>query len=807
MNPHKTGEAALAKFLVSNGLLDNDAAREAVQESAAQGNGNSIIDVLQHKGLVSEELVAQKLAESLRIPYVNLPAMALDPGVIGLVREDLATRYKIVPLRAQDQILYVATANPLDREALHAIEFATGRRIHTEVAPLTAVRDALEHAYHLDEALDQYLRGVREDGEVPIWELADEPVDIKNLMRGAEIPPVVKLLNLILIEGIRSRASDIHIEADISLIRVRQRIDGMLEESFRLPKWVQDPLLARCKVLAKLDITERRVPQDGRIHLRFRERMMDLRVSSLPTQYGEKVTMRILDPSSAPTGLDRLQLRPRDLRCIRQAIARPEGMVLVTGPTGSGKTTTLYAMLAEIVSPTRNVVTIENPIEYQLRGANQVEINDKQGLTFAGTLRSVLRQDPDVILVGEIRDRETAEIALRAAQTGHLVLSTLHTNDSVSAITRLMDIGIEPYVLASSLHLLVAQRLVRRTCERCAGPYEPDLEQLRVLKIPRSGQQFRRGVGCAACRKSGFAGRRGVYEVMQITPQVEKLIESRATEATIRAQARQDGMMLLAEHAAELVRANTTVIEELLRVVDVPEEAQAEQGPSCPSCGRGVEQIFSLCPHCGARLQCTCSNCGKQLQAEWQICPFCGTSTNGKGTPTGPTSEAHQPASIPSGGAVEEPETRQYRALVVDDQPDFRRLISFTLEHSGLPVSVQTASCGREAIELAQDDPPDLLILDVMMPEMDGFEVCETLRSNVRTAFVPILMLTALDDPANRARGFLAGTDDYIGKPFARAELLARVRRLLERTYGVRMPVETSTLRAEMGAPLAAAAP
>ncbi|MFI5395865.1 MAG: ATPase, T2SS/T4P/T4SS family [Candidatus Binatia bacterium] len=812
MKPIKAGEASLIKFLVHQNLVSGDDAQTAAQELARQENGASILDLLERKGLIGEEQVAQKLADRLRIPYVNLPAVALDPAVIALVREELATRHKVVPLRADLKSLILATANPLDRDALHAIEFATGLRVHPEVATLTAVRDAIGHAYHLDEALNQYLRGVNDEKEIPVAELPDEPVDVKSLLRGTEVPPVVKLLNLILLEGIRTGASDIHIEADVALVRVRQRIDGILEESFRLPKWVQDPLLARCKVLAKLDITERRVPQDGRIHLRFRERMIDLRLASLPTQYGEKVTMRILDPGSAPTGLDQLQLSPRDLQCVRQAIARPEGMVLVTGPTGSGKTTTLYAMLAETVSPKRNVVTIENPIEYQLPGANQVEINEKQGLTFAGTLRSILRQDPDVILVGEIRDNETAEVALRASQTGHLVLSTLHTNDSVSAITRLIDIGIEPYMLASSLHLIVAQRLVRLTCERCADPYEPDPMQLRVLGISELEHQFRRGVGCSSCRKSGYVGRRGVYEVMQITPEVAKLIESKASEATIRAQARQDGMKLLPEHAVEIVCADASTPEEVLRVVDIAQEEKKREekpGASCPNCSRAVEEAFSLCPHCGTPLLCKCGGCGKQLQLEWQICPFCGAPTGRKETtaPSAPSPQASVPPPVSAPRAPDgTSESRRYRALVVDDTADFRRLISFTLERGGLSVSVETASNGREAIEKAQDNPPDFIVLDIMMPEMDGFEVCQRLRSDVRTAFVPILMLTALDDAANRARGFLAGTDDYIGKPFARAELLARVRRLIERTYGTTLPSRTQSMIGERVTPPSATA-
>ncbi|MBI4517042.1 MAG: Flp pilus assembly complex ATPase component TadA, partial [Deltaproteobacteria bacterium] len=452
--------------------------------------------------------------------------------------------------------------------------------------------------------------------------------------------------------------------------------------------------------------------------------------------------------------------------------------VLVTGPTGSGKSTTLYSMLAEMISPTRNIVTIENPIEYQIRGINQVEINEKQGLTFAGTLRSILRQDPDVIMVGEIRDHETAEIALRAAQTGHLVLSTLHTNDSVATIARLIDIGIEPYMLASSLNAIIAQRLVRRVCTHCAAPYEPDPAQLHALEISGAGHQFRRGRGCPQCRKSGCSGRTAVFEVLSVTPQLSKMIESKATESGLRGQAREDGTRLLYEHAAAKVTAGICTTEEALRVVDVPDVSAR-----CPKCERVIEETFAMCPHCGTALHCNCSGCGMKLQKEWQICPYCGVAV--KHAPVVTVVAPTSPPALTQTEPATDSGPRQFRALVVDDQPDFRRLLTFTLEHSSMPISVVAVSNGPEAIERAQDDPPDLILLDVMMPEMDGFEVCERLRANVRTAFIPILMLTALDDAGNRARGFMAGTDDYIGKPFARAELIARVRRLLQRTYGV----------------------
>lgn len=773
------GNAALIRFLSQLGLMGEETAEAAKAELPHLRNGKSLIDWLRESAGIDEERIAKSLAKGLRIPFVDLPTITLDPAVTALVREETAMQHLIVPLRASDHTLVIAVANPLDRAAMRAVEFATGKRVQVEVATQTAICDALEHAYHFDTSLEAYLKSIPEDGDLPLTEAQDQQApDIRGLMRDTNLAPVVKLVNSILREGLRAQASDIHIEAAASGLRVRYRVDGLLEESLRLPKWVQDPLIARCKVLAKLDITERRVPQDGRIQIRHGDSMIDLRVSSLPTQFGEKVTMRVLDSGKAPASLDVFGFSDRDLACIRHALARPEGMILVTGPTGSGKSTTLYGMIAEIVTPTRNIITIENPIEYQTDGVNQVEINEKQGLTFASTLRSILRQDPDVILVGEIRDAETAEVALRAAQTGHLVLSTLHTNDTASTITRLIDLGIEPFVLASALHLVIAQRLVRQVCPQCAAPESVEPEALHRLDIDPEGARLRRGRGCNQCRKSGYAGRIGVFEVMPITLPLAKLIEKKAPESALRMQARAEGTMVLAAHAAQRVSAGVTTVAEALRVVDV-----RLQSARCPSCDRAVEEGFAVCPHCATVLRRSCSNCGMQLQDDWRICPHCAVPA----APVRANAPMAEPIVVPP-AARPLAAAGRYCVLVIDDHEETRRLIKLTLERSGLPVAVKTAADGPQGLEAARDEAPDLVLLDVMMPGMDGFEVCQQLRANVRTAFVPILMVTARDEPGSRIRGFLAGTDDYLAKPFARAELLARVRRIIERTHGTVLP-------------------
>jgi len=775
-----TGNVALVRLAMRAGLLPAPAAQQVDPKVMDAANSAGVIEWIVLKGGATEHQLAEALAATCRLRFVDLTTVAPAQAAAAVVSEQLATRHQIVPVELEGATLVVATANPLDQVALRAIEFATGKRVRPLVATLTAVRDALAHVYHGDEALSHYLKGVPTDAAVT-EAAADAVVDVRRTRDEANAQPVVRLLNQLLVEGLRVRASDIHIEPATSDILVRYRVNGVLEESLRLPKWVQDALISRCKVVAGLDITERRVPQDGRIHIRHGDALVDLRLSILPTQFGEKITMRILDPSAAPQNLDQLMLPEAAVEAMRHAMHRPEGLILATGPTGSGKTTTLYGILNELRSPTRNIVTIENPIEYQLAGINQVEINNKQGRTFAATLRAILRQDPDVILVGEIRDAETAEIALQAAQTGHLVLSTLHTNDSVATITRLLDLGIEPYILASSLHLVVAQRLVRRLCKKCAQPYTPDPGAVRSLPLDPRRTRFLQSVGCAECRRSGWAGRAGVYEVLRVTPTIGQLIATRATESTLRREAETQGMLTLAKHAALRVADGVTTIDEVLRAVDV-----GESSACCPACQQPIDQTFAACPHCGEVLRRCCVKCEAPMQAEWKLCPYCRTPVPELSTAAAPTPQAagRPLRSAPGADAAR----RSYRVLVVDDHADMRNLAKISLELSGLPLVVDTACDGYEALRKTEQEPPDVIVLDLTMPGLDGFQVCEQLRASIRTAFIPIMMLTARDDAASRVKGFLVGTDDYVMKPFARDELVARLRRLLERTYGITIP-------------------
>jgi type IV pilus assembly protein PilB len=734
-----TGQQALLRFLQRHNVLT--APDAAAVETLCRDDGISVPEALERKQILTDRQLAELLAPALKLRLVDLASHTVDPIVTRLMKETLVTKYEALPLRLEGNTLDVATVNPLDLEALKAIEFATGKRVHFVVATRTEIHDAIRHTYRLEESLEQFLQNVP-DQDIALTELHDDGRDLRMLAADAELPPVVKLADLLFVEGIKAGASDVHVEPTADGVVVRYRLDGMLEEGFHFPKWVQNPLVARLKVMARMDIAERRVPQDGRIQIRYQNRTIDFRVSTLPMQHGEKVTMRILDATRALISLDRLGLNGSDQQRVREAASKPQGLILVTGPTGSGKTTTLYALIRAIRSTTTNIITIENPVEYQLKGINQVEINEKQGLTFASVLRSVLRQDPDVILVGEIRDTETARVAFQAAQTGHLVLSTLHTNDSASTVSRLVDLGIEPYLIASSVNLIMAQRLARRVCQSCGVAAELGDDAVQALRVPAKHPAYRRGAGCPACRQSGYAGRVGIYEIVPISGTIARMIENAATESTVRSQARTEGFSTLTQDAIQKLTTGMTTGEEIMRVVQIA----SEEG-RCEACQKTYAVGQATCHHCGA------------------------STVSATTSPSSTTAAATAP-------------TRSFRALVVDDNADIRNIVRAVLQAANLGLSVMTAQDGIEAIELAARDRPDIVILDVSMPDMDGFEVCRRLRADVKTAFVPVLMLTANGGEAHVTEGFGAGADDYVVKPFRREDLVARVRRMLERTYG-----------------------
>jgi len=567
----------LGDILVAAGLLTTEQLEWALEEQK-QGY-RRLGKILMDAGWVTEDDISEARSFQLDIPYVQLGDYAIDPQVIRTVPESLARTYRLVPISKSRERLAVAMADPLDVEAIDATGRASRCRIEPLLASESRIMATLDHVYgsiggaDINESIeaavsDTELVQPREDVEL-------EDGDLSEVRRQSTQAPVVRTVNLMIEEAIKRRASDVHLEPRQNAMEVRYRIDGTLRHIRDIPKPLQLAVASRVKIMSDLDIAERRVPQDGRVAIRVLGHNVDLRVSTLPVHYGERIVMRILDKSSRQFSLDQLGFSPHDRTAFEKLISKPHGIILVTGPTGSGKTTTLYTALTQIKSPDINIMTCEDPIEYELEGVNQSAINVRAGLTFARQLRAILRQDPDVILVGEVRDSETADIAFRAALTGHLVLTTLHANDAPSTITRLIDMDVEPFLIASSVIGIVAQRLVRSICPRCKTPYTPGVEELAQFGLVDSDKPvtFYKGQGCNYCDGTGYHGRQGVFEVMTITDQMRQLVLTRPSVDKVRSLAMEQGMVTMGQNGLEKVLAGTTTSDEIRRKIFLPEEA------------------------------------------------------------------------------------------------------------------------------------------------------------------------------------------------------------------------------------------
>lgn len=587
----------ISKLVVEAGILKPEEAE--VLSCLAQQRNELLWETLLRENKITEAWLADMFAQRLRIPLlVTFSSLTVDPEAAHRIPVHLARKYLCVPYASVRRTLKVAFVDPSNLEAIKAIEFYTGCRVEPVVVPRSQILEVIEQLFSHSQAIDIIDRA-GDSAEMQILSSgggSEIDLDQGALLQAAEIPPIIKLANLVIIEAMRVGASDIHIEPAEHEIRIRLRVDGVLRDFLQTPAWLHSGLSTRLKVLAKLDITEKRVPQDGRLKVRFQNRVTDLRLSTLPTQFGEKVVMRLLGSSEGIPRPDQLGVPAAQLEAMLEAVMQPQGMIIVTGPTGSGKTTTLYSLLNHRRSTEVSIVTVEDPIEYHLEGANQVQINPKAGLNFANCLRSILRQDPDVILLGEIRDRETAEIAFHAAMTGHLVLTSLHTNNSVATVLRLLDLGVDPFVISSTVTTVVAQRLARTICMQCRESYVPSPRLLRRLRWDDPDFVFSRGQGCKACHGTGFKGRTGIYEFLQVTPAVREAINGRASEAEILKAARSAGFVSLIDAARRKIREGMTTPEEVLRVIQLSHEAEGH----CTLCGRAIPSQVSHCPHCAA---------------------------------------------------------------------------------------------------------------------------------------------------------------------------------------------------------------
>jgi len=638
----------IGECLIQAGLITEEDLQSALAEHKRTGERVGV--VLVRMNLATEKQIAKALALQLGFPYINLAENPPDPTAVVLIPKEVALKRVCIAVGLEKNLLTVAMSDPLLFSLVQDLEFQTGYRIKQVVATRGDINDAIQTGYP-DKALIRTTPESRSElavaaqpqrgrpsapavevptGETALVRRAEEEVfePVAGLKERSEAAPIIDLVDLVVKSAIKSKASDVHVEPMEKGVLIRHRLDGLLKEVMDLPKWVHEGLIARLKIMAGMDIAEKRLPQDGRLRSTSEDGTdVDFRVSTLRTLFGEKVVMRVLDHRKGVPALEEIGMSAAALEEVREFLRHQHGMILVVGPTGSGKTTTLSSALKSVQSEKTNIITIEDPVEYQIPGVNQTQINEKIKLTFASALRSILRQDPDVILLGEIRDAETAKIAMQAAQTGHLVLSTLHTDNAPSVVTRLTDIGTEPYVIASALVGVVAQRLVRRLCVHCRRQYTPPAEVLRSLNMTDADAAtipFYKSVGCDQCNHTGYRGRIGIYEVMRINDKLRRLISAKASEDQLREAAVGGGMITLGEDGLSKVKSGVTTPEELLRVVTEVREMRT----LCSGCGTAVGVDFNACPHCGKRVGGGCPHCGRAMQPGWNFCPYCAKSAS-----------------------------------------------------------------------------------------------------------------------------------------------------------------------------------
>lgn len=706
-------EEWLMRILISQGLLDEPTA-EDLRRSGASCSPQELL----RRGLLTKEQLAGVVRERYHLVFIEPKGDSLDKMALSLVPERLCREHLMVPLRLDGENIELLVSDPLDTAGLDAARAMTGRNPICFFGLPDKIKELITAGYDSEAAVFDLLKKLPEEASVECLSSAPREDSGESISIGT---PVIRLADILIAQAVRLRASDIHIEHDEHTSMVRYRIDGDLRNIMSLPKHIgQGPLVSRIKIMAELDVADRRRPQDGRAKLKVGMEEIGLRISTMPTAFGEKAVLRILDRRRAEVPLGSLGYRPEILGCLERLSESSQGLLLVTGPTGSGKTTALYSMIHRLKSEDINIVTVEDPIEYRLEGINQIQVNAKAGMDFATVLRSVLRQDPDVVLVGEIRDRETADIAFQAALTGHLVFSTLHTNDAVSTISRLIDMGVARYKIAPALIGVSSQRLVRRICADCKEESAPDLALAARLSQAGLAPRLFQGKGCSRCGGTGISGRIAVTELLDLSEQEARdVLASNQDSAAFRDEAVRRGWL----------------------------KGMAEDALWHLSCGNA--SLEDLAPYLGLG------------QAPHAPAP----------RPEGAAAGAAVP-SVTSGSA-------ERKILIVDDDPQNRLLIRTTLKAEG-HLFIEAES-GAAALEAVSREKPELILLDLMMPGMDGFAVLQWLKSNAKTAQIPVMVLTAMDEAQSQATTLEQGADDYVAKPFNPKVLRARVKALFRR--------------------------
>lgn len=717
----------LGDLLVGNGLITLSQLREALaaQKVPDDGRRRRLGQVVVEKGFLTEAQLAAALADLLGLELVDLSGHNLELGIARMLPRQVAERNRMLVIGRtgpNGQGIRVATSDPTNVVALDDVRLYTGASSLTvAVCTDSQLREQLTRAWALG------------DDQVELAAVADERADEADLQAAAADAaqaPTVRLAAGIVAEAVRLGASDIHVEPQADGLRIRYRVDGLLRDVMRVPRSAAPALVSRLKIVSGLDIAERRLPQDGRTRLNIEGASVDARVSTTPSVHGEKVVIRLLASAERVPAVAKLGLDESQLETLLTGTLAAQGLVLITGPTGSGKTHTLYSVLSHVATSDKNVVTLEDPVEIQLPGITQIQTNDRIGLSFSRGLRSVLRQDPDIVLVGEVRDSDTAELALQASLTGHLVLTTLHTNDAVAALTRLVDMGVEPFLVASSLTMVVAQRLVRKPCERCAAPYRPSAKVLQLLGLTdddiRDATPLR-GRGCEACGNTGFRGRTGIFEVLPVTASLRTVLLRTPTEAAVGAAARAAGMTTLRAAGLARARRGETTFEEVLRVTQV----DVADGRRCTACDRGLADDMVACPWCATVVdRGHCTSCARPLETGWKICPWCRTA-----------------ASSPTIVERRKSASRIPRLLLVGDEDGVREIVTAA---AGAQMSVETATTGDAALAQLWENDYDAVVIQDALADFAGTEFLRMLRSTAHTATLPALLVSEIGDPTDR---------------------------------------------------------
>jgi len=724
---------------------------ERLQELRGKAeSGRTLWDCVVAEKIATDAQIIEKLCHRFRLKVAD--PSKIDATARNGVPEQLARRYHVLPLRLTDSFLELGTANPFDLDAEKALAFATAREIRLFLLAPSKISEKLDEMYKPETAINKLLEGMSDAEVLTTLPDAPHPEELNVSEADASQKPVVRLVDMIISEGILSRASDIHVEPEEGGVAVRYRIDGVLRQVMKIPRQAGLPLISRIKIMSSLDIADRLRPQDGRARVAVNGQPIDLRVSTLPAQLGEKVVIRILDSRATVKSLDTLGLNPGEAEAIKRLLENHEGILLVTGPTGSGKTTTLYSAINQIKSEGVNIVTVEDPVEYRMQGIVQVQVQEKAGLTFAAALRSILRQDPNVVLVGEIRDKETAQIAVQASLTGHLVLSTLHTNDASNAVTRLVDIGVEAYKIAASLRGVVAQRLMRKLCLTCKEVWmEAPPERLRRW-IPK-GTPLYRAAGCPDCAMTGYRGRFSILEILTMTPELERRIAAGEAADRIAEAARRGGMKSLWDSGLAHVTRGESTLDELTRVVDIPSDEAAPGGPEKRT------DALRFPPGPGAVRSFSEPAVAAPVSTHFDL-----------------LEEPAPPAETRRSGAHGQPASK---VLLVDDEDSLRKVMRDLLERDGYIVT--EARDGVQALDQVDRVGPDIIVLDLNLPGLDGYGVLSHLRSRPATANIPVIVLTAKGDEDNEVRVFELGADDFLTKPFRARALSARLEAVLGR--------------------------